>query len=80
MRSSPAPDRVHVGVDEARQQHPAAQVDHLRARAGQRLDLGVGADGDDPAVPHRDRLGPGPGRVHLVDGASAQHEIRWCVG
>jgi hypothetical protein len=43
----PSGRRVHVRVDEAGQQHPVGQVDHLRAGAGQLADLRVGADGDD---------------------------------
>jgi len=46
-----AGDRVHVRVAERRQREPAAQVDHAGARAGQVLDVIVGAERlDHPAA------------------------------
>jgi hypothetical protein len=58
-------DRMDVGVLEARQQGPAAQVDHSRVRTGQRRDVSVVPDGDDPATGHGHGLGRRP---HVIDG------------
>ena len=51
--------RVAVGVDHARHQHLAGQVDALGAGVGQGEDGRVAADLENPAVVHGDGLGPG---------------------
>ena len=57
----PPQHRVHVGLDEARDDGRAVEVDALGHRAGEREDV-VATDGDDPAVDGRqcgDRAGRG---------------------
>ena len=60
----PAADDVEVVVDQARQHAPALEVDDLGRRTGQRHDLLVVADGEEAAVPDRDRA---RGRVRAVE-------------
>ncbi len=60
------PDMV-VGVDEAGQQQASPQVHHPGVGPGERPELRLAADPGDPAVPHGDRPGGGPGRVDGVD-------------
>ena len=52
----PPPRKCSVAVVEPRHDAPAAEVDHLRVRPGEWLHLGVGADLEDAAAPHRDGL------------------------
>ncbi|MCY1413224.1 hypothetical protein D9M71_286510 [compost metagenome] len=61
--------RVAMGVDHARHQHFAREVDLLRAGIGQGLDVGIAANLEDLAVFHRHRLGQwlaGLGGEHLA--------------
>ena len=69
-------DRVHVGVLEAGQQHPARQVDHLGAAPDQAGGQAVGADVDDAPVAHAHRRRPAPRGVDRIDCAVPEHEIR----
>jgi hypothetical protein len=71
----PGERRVHVGVLEAGQHHPAGQVVVLGRRTDQLAHVLVGADGDDPVPPHGDRGGPAAGGVDAVDVRPGDHEV-----
>ncbi len=62
-------------VDQPRDHRPAAGVDLGRGGVGQRRDLGVAADRRDAAVPDRDRLVDGGGRVQRDDLGAADHQV-----
>ena len=63
--------RVHMRINEARHDRPAAQVVHRRdSRSRQRPDGAGLADGDDPSILHRKRLPDGKGVVDGDDLAS----------
>ena len=66
---------MHVRVGQARQHAAALEVDLLRARVGQRLDVAGGADRADAAVPDRDRLGARVLGVGGQHGGVGQHQI-----
>ena len=70
------PGTMAMSVQKSRRRGLAAQVDALGLRTGQRLDLGVRADGHDATVPDRDRLGHA---VVSVDGNNvAVHQNAIC--
>ncbi|MDT4873183.1 hypothetical protein FQZ97_1084120 [compost metagenome] len=64
-----------MGVDEARHQHLAAQVDHLGAGFFQPQHLGVAADRPDLAVLHRHGLLQGLAGLGGVDLGVVKDEI-----
>jgi hypothetical protein len=66
---------VHVRVDQAGDDRTALQVDHAAARAGERPDVGRGADRHDLAVAHGERFGCRHGSVQGHDLAVEQHRV-----
>ena len=74
-------DRLHqrmsVRLDESRHHAAIADVQHLRVGSDQRLDVGPGADGDEPAVGHGQRLGRG---CFGVDGQDCSVDDKVCGG
>lgn len=72
----PGGNRVDVRVLEPGDEHPAGEVDHLGPAADGGTDVVVGPDESDPPVAHRDGLRPGSRRVHRVDGAVHEDEVR----
>ena len=67
---------MDVRVLEAGEEHPAGEVDHLGPAADGSTDVVVGPDEGDPSVAHRDRLRPRSRRVHRIDGAVHENEVR----
>ena len=55
---------MKMRVDEARQDAPAVQIDHLAARPGQRQDIVVAADGQN--APGLHGQGGGVGRTRVL--------------
>ena len=72
-------DPVAVCVVEARQQHPTAQVHHLRAGRCCGHDLRLRPDGDDRVALDRDGRGVRLLRIHGQDRAAAEHDVD-CAG
>ena len=70
---------VAVPVDETGHDSAAAEVDSLRARHGQRVDVGVRADREDAVPRDRDRLGGGLSRVDRDQLAVSQDEVWLCA-
>jgi hypothetical protein len=68
--------RMDVRVLEPGDEHPAGEVDHLGPAADGGTDVVVGPDEGDAPVAHRDGLRPGSRRVHRVDGAVHEDEVR----
>ena len=68
--------RVHVGIDQARQDRLAAEIDLLGARAGELHDLGVRAHRDDAPVANRHRLDGAELRVDRHDPAGVEDVAR----
>ena len=71
---------MHVRVVERGHHEPPAKVDEARAGARQSSDVGAGPDGDDAALPDRQRLGLAALGIQRVDGPPAQDEIRGRTG
>jgi hypothetical protein len=67
--------KMHVGIDEARSNRAAAQVNDVRLRAGHRLDLRCGSDGGDLAAGDGHRLGDRVGAIDSDHDAINQHGI-----
>ena len=67
--------RMDVAVAEARRHGPAPELDHARRGTDQGMDVAVAADGDDPAVPDGEGLGPGLGGIGREDAAAGEDEI-----
>ena len=61
-------NRMYVRIAETRQQHLALEIDDCGIRTDQGVDLLVRADGNDPTVTDRHRLGPRLGGNDRVDG------------
>jgi hypothetical protein len=68
--------QMRVGVDEARQERAAAQLDHARARAGERAYVRVAAHGKDAAVRHRHRRHHVVRRVDGVGPTADEDQLR----
>jgi len=68
--------RMDVRVLEPGDEHPAGEVDHLGRVADGGTDVVVGPDEGDPPIAHRDGLRPRSRRVHGVDGAVHEDEVR----
>ena len=64
-----------VPLDEAGHRHPALQLDHLRFRSDQRLDVRRLAGGDDPRAADGNGLGLGLLVVDRDDRSAAEHEV-----
>ncbi|MNJ80843.1 hypothetical protein D3C77_793740 [compost metagenome] len=64
-----------MGIDEAGHQHLAAQVEQPGAGLLEFSDLGIGADGQDPAVLDRDRLLQGLARLGGVDLGVVKNQV-----
>ncbi len=70
----PAPREMAVGVEESRGRGAAREIDDPRILSRELSDLGIRADGENPTVLDRNRLGHG---VLLVDGDHVSiHENR----
>ena len=67
--------RVDMGVAEAGRDRPAAEVDDPRARADPATERRVRADGGDPPVDDRQRLGNLSGRIHRGDPPATEDEV-----
>ena len=72
--------KVAVGVNEARQQGTARQIDLLGAGPGVGQHRGLVADSDDDPTGNGDRLGPRLGGLHRQDGASVDDQISDVAG
>ncbi len=70
-----AGDRVDVGVLETRQEQPATEVDHARARPDVGSDVRRGSDRHDPLAANRDGLRAGARPVDRVNVAAGQDEV-----
>ena len=68
---------VRMRIDEARQRKTPGEVDDLGARAEERRDIAVRADGDDPVAAERDRARFRPSRVDGPDATAAEDEVGW---
>ena len=66
---------VVVTVHEARRDHHAAEVHHVRVGADEGVHVGVGAYGNDGVALNGDGGGHGPGVVDGVDGGVLEHEV-----
>ena len=66
---------MYVRIAETRQQHLALEIDDCGIRTDQGVDLLVRADGNDPTVTDRHRLGPRLGGNDRVDGPVAEHQV-----
>ncbi len=69
-----------MGVDEARGDGAAGEVDDLGCRSGQGRGAGVGAQIDDAALAHRQAALDGAGRGHRVEAAVAQDQVGGVLG
>ena len=65
-----------MSVVESRQNPPVSKIDAPRVLSRQRQNLLVRADGQDSAVADRDRRGHRCSRIHGVDEAVVQNDIR----
>ncbi|MCY1211634.1 hypothetical protein D9M68_484470 [compost metagenome] len=75
VQLQPAKDGVGMGVDEARHQHLAAEIDHPGAGCFQAQDFGVAADGANLAVFHGHGLLQGLAGLGGIDLGVMQDEI-----
>ena len=73
-------DGMHVRVVERGHHEPPAKIDETRAGARESSDVGAGPDGDDAALPDRQRLGLVALGIQRVDGPPAQDEFRGRTG
>jgi hypothetical protein len=64
-----------VGVDEAREQRPAAKVDAPGTRTYEVIDVAIVADRDDPPGAHRDGSHGWLGLIHRHDGPADEGEV-----
>ena len=67
--------RVDMGVTEPWRDRPAAELDDSRAGSDPAAERRIGADGGDPPVDDRERLGRAPRRVHRRDPPATKHEV-----
>src|SRR5688572_5792530 len=71
----PARRRVGVGVLEAGQEQPTAEVENPGAGSDESAHVVVVADRDDPAAAYHGRLGPRLAGVNRVDAASHERGL-----
>ena len=71
---------MDVGLDKARQKHPAVEVDHPWTGARGRRHLHFGTHREDVPAAHRHCLRPGPGGIEGVDGPAAKDDGPLFIG
>ena len=67
--------RMHVWINEARQDRVVAEIDRPGARSPQIHDVVAATSRDDPAIPDRDRLHNSIARVHGVDASGEEDRV-----
>ncbi len=67
--------RVHVGINDPRQQHPPLEVNHPRTWPGQRGGLLIGPDKDESSVGHGGGLRPWSARIEREDFAVHENQF-----
>ena len=71
----PGLHRVDVGILEPGRDGPSAELHHARPGTDMAADVLVAADGDDPSVADRERIGTGARRNHGAQRAPEQDEV-----